>query len=172
MDIASDITHDHFYDWLYFRFPVKIIFNGSARGNTIIILWKIAIFDTLRRLDTTWNFAHSITWVSIRELDWDHCLCTQSLLKRKFLNNSRYQLFFSSLMREVSISKCDITWRRVKVERYNLPATAIHARSHVTFPAFYFSIVCYMRLLFQLKGQYYDKWQNNKLSVRLFWTKL
>ena len=43
--------------------------------------------------------------------------------------------------REVSISECDVTCRRVKVDRYGLPATTIHAISHVTFPAFYFSIV-------------------------------
>ena len=55
---------------------------------------------------------------------------------------------------EVSISECDVTWRTVKVDRYCLPATTTHAISHVTFPAFDFSIVSYMRLLFQLQGQY------------------
>ena len=49
-----------------------------------------AIFKTLRSLDTTWNFARSITRVSTHEHGhWEHCLCTQSLLKRKFWNNSR-----------------------------------------------------------------------------------
>ena len=51
---------------------------------------KISIFKTLRRLDTTWNFARSITRVSTYEHEhWEHCLCTQSLLKRRFLGNSR-----------------------------------------------------------------------------------
>ena len=50
---------------------------------------KIAIFKTLRRLDTTWNFARSITRVSTHEHEhWEHCLCTQSSLKRTLLNNS------------------------------------------------------------------------------------
>ena len=53
--------------------------------------------------------------------------------------------------REALISECDVTLRRVKVEHYCLPTTTIHAISHVTFPAFDFSIVSYMRLLFQLK---------------------
>ena len=45
---------------------------------------KIAIFKTVRRLDITWNFACSITRVSAHEQEhWEHCLCTQSLLKKK-----------------------------------------------------------------------------------------
>ena len=55
---------------------------------------------------------------------------------------------------KVSISECDVTWRRVKVEHYCPPATTIHLISHGTFPAFYFSIVSYMGLLFQLQGHY------------------
>ena len=44
---------------------------------------KITIFKTLRRLDTTWNFAHSITRVSTHEHErWEHCV--HSLLKRVF----------------------------------------------------------------------------------------
>ena len=51
---------------------------------------KICIFKTLRSLDTTWNFAGSITRVSTHEHQhWEHCLCTQSLLKRSFLDSSR-----------------------------------------------------------------------------------
>ena len=47
---------------------------------------KITIFKTLRRLNTTWNFARSITRVSTHEHEhWEHCLCTQSLQKRRFL---------------------------------------------------------------------------------------
>ena len=35
---------------------------------------KIAIFKTLRKLDTTWNFACSITRVSTHEHEhWEHC---------------------------------------------------------------------------------------------------
>ena len=46
-------------------------------------------FKTVRNLDTTWNFAGSITRVSTHEHQhWQHCLCTQSLIKRKFFNNS------------------------------------------------------------------------------------
>ena len=41
---------------------------------------------------------------------------------------------------EVLISEYDVTWRRVKVERYCLLAKTIHAISHVSFPAFDFSI--------------------------------
>ena len=51
---------------------------------------KIAIFKTLRRLDTTGNVARSNTRVSTHEHQhWEHCFCTQNLLKRRFLNNSR-----------------------------------------------------------------------------------
>ena len=75
--------------------------------------------------------------------------------------------------REVSISKCDVTWRRVKVECYCLPATTIHARSHVTFPAFYFSTLSDMSLLFQLKGQYCLSQTTKQWSiVHLYGTKL
>ena len=41
------------------------------------------------------------------------------------------------------------------VDRYCLLAKTIHAISHMTVPAFDFSIVSYMRLLFQLQGQYF-----------------
>ena len=35
-------------------------------------------------MDTTWNFARSITRVSTHEHErWEHCLCIQSLLKNK-----------------------------------------------------------------------------------------
>ena len=56
--------------------------------------------------------------------------------------------------REESISECDVTWRTVKVDRYCLLATTIRVISHVTYPTFDFSTVSYMRLLFQLQGQY------------------
>ena len=40
------------------------------------------------------------------------------------------------------------------MEHYSLPAKTIHAKSHMTFPAFDFSIISYMRLLFQLQCMY------------------
>ena len=47
------------------------------------------IYNYNLKKSTTWNFAHGITRVSTNELDlYEHCLCTQSLLKTKFLNNS------------------------------------------------------------------------------------
>ena len=59
---------------------------------------------------------------------------------------------------------------------YSLPAKTIHAISHVTFPAFDFSIVSYMRLLFQLQGQYcfivFCQQQNTELSMDLYGTKV
>ena len=76
------------------RFTV-VSFSGqahflSARG-TLTIASKLR-FLTLRRLDTTWNFARSITRLSTHKHEhWEHCLCTQSSLKRMFLDNSHYQ---------------------------------------------------------------------------------
>ena len=80
-----------------FRFTIvlfsgKLIFNG-VQGHFYASI-KIAIFKTLRRLDTTWNFARSITRVSTHEHEhWEHYLCTQSLLKRRFLNYSLLELY-------------------------------------------------------------------------------
>ena len=45
---------------------------------------KITVFKTLSRLDTTWNFARTITRLSTHKHGQNHCLRTQSLLKRKF----------------------------------------------------------------------------------------
>ena len=60
----------------------KLIFNGG-QGHFYTSI-KIIIFKIQRRLDTTWNFAHNITRVSTHEHEhWEHCLCTQSLLKRR-----------------------------------------------------------------------------------------
>ena len=70
--------------------------------------------------------------------------------------------------REVSISESNVTFRKVKVDRYCLPATTIHAISHMTFPAFYFSIVSYMRLLFQLQGQYCFSLKTKLPIIRAF----
>ena len=72
-------------DLPYFNFWVKLIWCYGHFSDSI----KITIFKTLRRLNTTWNFALSITRVSMHEHEhWERCLCAQSLLKRKFLNNS------------------------------------------------------------------------------------
>ena len=71
-------------------FSGKLIFNG-VQGHWHASI-KIAIFKTLRRLDTTWNFVCSITRVSTHERKhWEHCLCMQSLVKR-FLNYSPEKL--------------------------------------------------------------------------------
>ena len=79
---------------------------------------QTAIFKTLRRLDTTWNFARSITRVSTHEHEhWEHCLCTQSLLKRKFLDNLTLTDVSSARRRPASERCRSPTWRTVKVER-------------------------------------------------------
>ena len=85
---------------------------------------KIAIFKTLRRLDKTLNFARTITRVSTHEHEhWEHCLCTQSLLKREFTLAVACSTSHRPANGEVLISECNVTWRTVKVERYCLPAT-------------------------------------------------
>ena len=68
-----------------------------------------------------------------------------------YLNNVFEQL---TLALACSASECDVTWRTVRVECYCLPAATINAISHVTFLVFDFSVVVYVRLLFQLQGQY------------------
>ena len=88
----SIITMKEALLWLtVFSFLGQTHFNGSATGTfMIMIIW---LFKTSRRLDTAWNFARSITRVSTHEHEhWEHCLCTQSLLKRMFLNHSHKQL--------------------------------------------------------------------------------
>ena len=77
---------------------------------------KITIFKTLRRLDTTWNFARSITRVSTHEHEhWEHCFCTQSLLKKKgFWTTHVSSSCFAPGRhgsKEVSISECNVTLR-------------------------------------------------------------
>ena len=74
----------------------------------------------------------------------ENIVCVHSLLK---ITASR-----RPDSREVSVSECDVTWRRVEVERYCLPATTQRDIS-CDFSGFDFSIVSYMRLLFQLQGQ-------------------
>ena len=56
----------------YFHFQLKLIFSGSAWGT--FMLASHAVFKTLRRLDTTWNFARSII---------SPCTCTQLVWAEK-----------------------------------------------------------------------------------------
>ena len=51
--------------------------------------------------------------------------------------------------REVSISECNVLLRRVEVHRYCVLATTIHTISHVTFLAFYYSIISILYTLVQ-----------------------
>ena len=120
-----------FCEWIWVKCLFKSIITRKEtllRFTIFLLLgqnhfqWSV-IFKTLRRLDTTWNFARSITRVPTHEHEhWEHCLSTQSLLKNKV---------FEQLA--VLISECNSTWRTVKVELYCLPPTTIHVRSHVTF---------------------------------------
>ena len=99
---------------------------------------KMAIFKALRRLDTTLTLP---------------VVSPGSLHMNKSIDN----IFYVDRV-DCSVSRCygsreviSVTWRRVKVECYCLPATTLHAISHVTFPAFDFSIVSYMRFLSNFK---------------------
>ena len=59
-----------------FSFSGQTHFQWECYGHNSI---KISIFKTVRSLDTTWNFAGSITRVSTHEHQhWQHCLRTQS----------------------------------------------------------------------------------------------
>ena len=61
-----------------FSFLGQTRFQWECYGHFHVSI-KISIFKTVRRLETTWNFAGSITRVSTREHQhWEHCLCTQS----------------------------------------------------------------------------------------------
>ena len=55
-----------------------------------------------------------------------------------------------------------------KVDCYYFPATIIHVISHVTFLAFDFSIASYMRLLFQLQGQYWVSLTTKQWIIQTF----
>ena len=81
-------------------FSGKPFFSGVHFYDSI----KISFFKTLRRLDTTWNFARSITRVSTHEPEyWEHCVCTQSSLKRRFLN---YSLSYYSALGGLALFVC------------------------------------------------------------------
>ena len=97
-------------------FSGKLIFNG-VRGHFYASI-KITIFKTLRSLDTTWNFACSITRVSTHEHEhWEHCMCTQSLLKRRttHVSNSTSGMPPSWQTNSV-IPECNLTGRSVMVD--------------------------------------------------------
>ena len=69
----------------------KVLWNMGELciNGTFTLASKSLFFKTLRRLDMTCNFARSVTRVSTLEHEhWEHCLCTQSLLKIRFSNNS------------------------------------------------------------------------------------
>ena len=121
-------------------FRVKLIFNGTARGKYDSI--KIAFVKTLTWLDTTWNFARSITRVSTHEHEhWEHCLCTEFEKKQKVFEQLTLAVPCSvhscHCSWEVSISECNVTLKRVKVDHYCLPATTIHDISRY-FSGFWF----------------------------------
>ena len=82
-----------------------------------------ALFKTPRRLNTTWNFACSITRVSTHEHEhWEHCLWTHSLLKRKFLNNSPWQLLVPL---PVVISHCKFHFKAPFSTHYCKPLSSV-----------------------------------------------
>ena len=73
-------------------------------------------FKTVRSLNTTWNFARSITRVSTHEHEhWEDCLCTQSLLKKKVFGQLTLAVASPVHRRhgrhKVSIPECDLTGR-------------------------------------------------------------
>ena len=90
------------------------------------------MFLRLRRLNTTWNFARSITRVSTRAL-------RTLFVYAEFTKKKVFELLTLAVgcsascrpaSREISTSECDVTLRRVKVERYCLPATKQRDISH------------------------------------------
>ena len=100
---------------------------------------KIAIFKTLRRLDTTWNFACSITRVSTHEHEhWEHCLWTQSLLKWRFFEQLTLVAVSPARRRhgrqKVSIPECNLSGRLE--ERSTI--TLLPVRSHLWIDTFRF----------------------------------
>ena len=90
-------------------------FQWECTGHFYVSI-KTAIFKTLRRLDTTWNFAHIITRVSTHEHQhWEHCLCDRVFEQLSLAVACSARSHHGS--REVSILECSITWRTVKVDR-------------------------------------------------------
>ena len=94
-------------DLPYFCFQVKLIFNGSARGICMIASKSLLL---KHKEDSTQH--------------GEHCLCTQSLLKKKVFEQLKLAVACSARRRpasgEVLISECDATWRTVKVDSYCL----------------------------------------------------
>ena len=71
-----------------FSFSAQIHFQWECYRHFYASL-KISIFKTIRRFDTIWHFAHSISRVSAHEHQhWEHCFCTQSLLKITHVSSS------------------------------------------------------------------------------------
>ena len=59
-------------------------FQWECMGHSYASI-RISIFKTLKRLDTTWNFARRITRVSTHEHEhWELCLCVQFAKKESF----------------------------------------------------------------------------------------
>ena len=76
---------------------------------------KISIVKTLRRLDTTWNFARSIIRVSTHEYEhWEHGLPTQ-FTKKKVFEQLTLAVACSASRHPASWEVCDLTWRRDKL---------------------------------------------------------
>ena len=60
---------------------------------------KIALFKTLRRLDTTWSFAHGITRVSTHEHEhWEHCCVLVVFTKNKVFEQFTLAVAFVVIM--------------------------------------------------------------------------
>ena len=86
----SIITIKRHYEFTLFSFSGQTHFRWEC-------LWqisdsiKIAIFKILRKLDTTSNFARSITRVSTHEHEhWQYCLCTQT--KKRVFKQVRWHM--------------------------------------------------------------------------------
>ena len=73
---------------------------------------KSPFLKHLRRLDTTWNFAHSITRVSTHELEhWEHCVqFTTRFGTTHFINCFSARRHLAN--QELSIAECDVTGMR------------------------------------------------------------
>ena len=74
---------------IYHSFVFRQAHFQRSAGGTSTLASK-SLFLKHKEVSTTWNFARTITRVSEH---WEHCLCTQSLIKIKFFNNSRWQLY-------------------------------------------------------------------------------
>ena len=125
----------------------------------------MAIFKTLRRLDTRWKFAHSITRGSTHEHEhWEHCSCTQSLLKNRFRTTHFASCFSAS--RHPAGGKGLIpnaTWYGGEL-RWNFcrPATTIHVGSHV-------GLLTLSKMFFLVNSVYTNNVPNVRVHSRHWW---